>query len=133
MSGERVVVVDDDDGFRHLVVASLRSQGFNIVGSADSAASGRDVVARERPDIVVHDVRLPDMDGFDSVPLLREAAPDVLVVLMSGSHPADLESRRRRERVTVIDKAHPPMTWGSLLRDLLVEFQRNPSGAPAEE
>ncbi|WP_433891006.1 response regulator transcription factor [Streptomyces sp. CA-111067] len=66
-----LLVVDDEPNIRELLSASLRFVGFKVV----SAASGADAlaaVARERPDLVVLDVMLPDMTGFAVVKRLRE-------------------------------------------------------------
>jgi two-component system OmpR family response regulator len=65
------LVVDDEPNIRELLSASLRFVGFKVV----SAASGADAlaaVARERPDLIVLDVMLPDMSGFAVVRRLRE-------------------------------------------------------------
>jgi two-component system, OmpR family, response regulator len=66
-----LLVVDDEPNIRELLSASLRFVGFKVV----SAATGADAlaaVARERPDLVVLDVMLPDMSGFAVVRRLRE-------------------------------------------------------------
>ncbi|SDM93293.1 response regulator transcription factor [Actinacidiphila guanduensis] len=83
-----LLVVDDEPNIRELLSASLRFVGFKVA----SAATGADAlaaVARERPDLVVLDVMLPDMTGFAVVQRLREesgprplpGAPDRLPVL----------------------------------------------------
>ncbi|MEU3503564.1 response regulator transcription factor [Streptomyces hundungensis] len=66
-----LLVVDDEPNIRELLSASLRFVGFEVV----SAATGADAlaaVAKERPDLVVLDVMLPDMTGFAVVRRLRE-------------------------------------------------------------
>ncbi|PWI41053.1 response regulator transcription factor [Streptomyces sp. ICBB 8177] len=66
-----LLVVDDEPNIRELLSASLRFAGFKVA----SAASGNEAlaaVAKERPDLVVLDVMLPDMDGFAVVRRLRE-------------------------------------------------------------
>ncbi|WP_335972041.1 MULTISPECIES: response regulator transcription factor [Streptomycetaceae] len=83
-----LLVVDDEPNIRELLSASLRFVGFKVA----SAATGADALAavtRERPDLVVLDVMLPDMDGFtvvrrlreESGPLPRAGGPDRLPVL----------------------------------------------------
>jgi two-component system OmpR family response regulator len=66
-----LLVVDDEPNIRELLAASLRFAGFRVA----SAATGEQAlaaVAAERPDLVVLDVMLPDMDGFTVVRRLRE-------------------------------------------------------------
>ncbi|KOU15571.1 alkaline phosphatase [Streptomyces sp. WM6372] len=70
--GASLLVVDDEPNIRELLSASLRFVGFRVT----SAANGADAlaaVARERPDLVVLDVMLPDISGFAVVRRLREA------------------------------------------------------------
>ncbi|CAM4252502.1 response regulator transcription factor [Kibdelosporangium persicum] len=73
--GERLLVVDDEATVRELLSATLRFAGFRVT----SAATGAEAVAaatREPPDLVLLDVMLPDMDGFEVVQRLRERRPD---------------------------------------------------------
>ncbi|WBQ02782.1 response regulator transcription factor [Kribbella sp. CA-293567] len=68
---ERLLVVDDEDTVRELLSATLRFAGFAVT----SAATGAEAVAaatREPPDLVLLDVMLPDVDGFEVVRQLRE-------------------------------------------------------------
>jgi two-component system OmpR family response regulator len=69
-----LLVVDDEPNIRELLSASLRFAGFRVSAVA-SGAEAVAAVARSRPDLVVLDVMLPDMDGFDVVRRLREPRP----------------------------------------------------------
>ncbi|GAA3965070.1 response regulator transcription factor [Actinomadura viridis] len=73
-AGVSLLVVDDEPTIRELLAASLRFAGFTVT----SAATGAGAVAaavRNPPDLVVLDVMLPDMDGFEVIRRLRERAP----------------------------------------------------------
>jgi two-component system, OmpR family, response regulator len=70
MSAERLLLVDDEDNLRSMLQAALRHNGFEVV----SVATGRaalDAVDEAEPDLVVLDVMLPDLDGFDVCRRLR--------------------------------------------------------------
>ena len=70
MSSERLLLVDDEDNLRSMLQAALRHNGFDVV----SVASGRaalDAVEEQEPDLVVLDILLPDLDGFDVCHRLR--------------------------------------------------------------
>jgi DNA-binding NarL/FixJ family response regulator len=77
-----VLIVDDHDGFRAVARALLQSEGFEIVGEAGDGASALRAVERLRPDLVLLDVRLPDLDGFEVAERLaaKERAPAVVLV-----------------------------------------------------
>lgn len=68
---DSVLIIDDDAAFRALAVTLLRDVGLNVVGEAETAASGSEAAARLRPDALLVDVMLPDGDG---VTLARELA-----------------------------------------------------------
>ena len=70
MPGERLLLVDDEDNLRSMLEAALRHNGFEV----DSVANGRDAleaVSTSRPDLIVLDVMLPDLDGFEVCRRLR--------------------------------------------------------------
>ena len=83
----RVLVVDDSAPFRRAACRLLELCGFLVVGTADTAASGLEAVARLKPDAVLLDVRLPDGSGLDLCELLtlEEDAPAVLLVSSDGA------------------------------------------------
>ncbi|CAL9489115.1 response regulator transcription factor [Streptomyces sp. enrichment culture] len=86
----RVLVVDDEQSVTALLSTALRCEGWHI----RSAADGRDAVraAREfRPDAVVMDTVLPDMDGPEVLGWLRRELPDVPVLFLT---PGDGTGRR---------------------------------------
>ena len=70
MSGERLLLVDDEDNLRSMLEAALRHNGFEV----SAVANGRDAleaVAKDVPDLIVLDVMLPDIDGFEVCRRLR--------------------------------------------------------------
>ena len=79
-----VLVVDDHAGFRSRARLLLEAEGYRVVGEA---ADGRTAVAesrRLRPDIVLLDVQLPDVDGFDVAALITDEGDSTAVVLTSS-------------------------------------------------
>ena len=88
-----LLIVDDHAGFRALTRRLLGSGGFNVVGEA---ADGRAAVAaaRElRPDVVLLDIQLPDIDGFEVLARLRDGPAGPAVVLTSTRDRADYGER----------------------------------------
>jgi DNA-binding NarL/FixJ family response regulator len=61
----RVLIVDDHATFRATARRLLEAEGYEVVGEAADGASALEAVARLRPDVVLLDVQLPDMDGFE--------------------------------------------------------------------
>ena len=78
-----VLIVDDHPSFRASARAMLESEGFVVVGEAENGASAIDAVGLLAPDVVVLDVQLPDMTGFDVCVALQRrngALPDIILV-----------------------------------------------------
>ncbi len=88
-----VLVVDDHDGFRSFARALLQAEGFEIVGEAVDGASALAAVERLKPDLVLLDVQLPDLDGFQVAERLAARDDPPSVVLVSTR---DAASYRRR-------------------------------------
>ena len=79
----RLLVVEDEPNILELLSASLRYAGFDVV----TAAAGTEAVQaaqRHRPDLIVLDVMLPDMDGFDVIRRLRGGGARIPVVFLTA-------------------------------------------------
>ena len=78
-----VLIVDDHPSFRASARAMLESEGFDVVGEASDGAGALDAVQALEPDLVLLDVQLPDMSGFDVCAALEAndgGRPDVVLV-----------------------------------------------------
>jgi DNA-binding NarL/FixJ family response regulator len=80
----RLLIVDDNAGFRGSARALLEAGGFTIVGEAATGEEGIAAVAALRPEAVLLDVQLPDLDGFEVAQRLRAANGGVRIVLTSS-------------------------------------------------
>jgi DNA-binding NarL/FixJ family response regulator len=82
-SAPRVLVVDDEPGFRDAARRLLERRGYAVVAEAGSAATALDAVERFAPQAVLLDVRLGDDDGFELCRRLTQARPELAVLLAS--------------------------------------------------
>jgi DNA-binding NarL/FixJ family response regulator len=84
MSDVRVLVVDDQELYRQAMAAVVdATDGFVVVGSADSGEECLSVAERLRPDLVLMDVNLPGMDGVEAARALRARSQPPTVLLLS--------------------------------------------------
>jgi DNA-binding NarL/FixJ family response regulator len=88
-----VVIVDDHGGFRSSVRALLEAEGFQVVGEAEDGISALAAVDQLHPSIVLLDIQLPDIDGFEVAERLARAGDPPAVVLVSTR---DISAYRRR-------------------------------------
>ncbi len=84
MDDIRVLIVDDQEPFRVAMATIVaETDGFMVVGSVTSAEASLAAAARLRPDLVLMDVNLPEMDGIEASRLLTSDPGGPVVVLLS--------------------------------------------------
>jgi DNA-binding NarL/FixJ family response regulator len=84
-----VLIVDDHELFRETARRVLAASGFTVVGEANDGAGAIQAVNTLRPDVVVLDVQLPDMNGFQVARELSRSAWAPAVVLVSSRDRSD--------------------------------------------
>ena len=76
-------LVDDDEAFRGIMSSELERMGFRVL----AAGSGKEALERLEsfsPDVVLLDLRLPDLSGLEVLPLLKEREPEAEVIMLTG-------------------------------------------------
>jgi DNA-binding NarL/FixJ family response regulator len=80
-----VVIVDDHPSFRASARAILEASEFEIVAEASDGAAALAAVAAHRPDVILLDVQLPDMTGFEICELIGHANGDEPAIVLTSS------------------------------------------------
>jgi len=94
-----ILIIDDHSSFRLHARALLESDGFTVVGEADDGASGLAAARSMRPDLVLLDIGLPDIEGFEVAVQLAVDGPPPLVVLTSSREASAYGPRLAESRV----------------------------------
>jgi DNA-binding NarL/FixJ family response regulator len=90
--GPRTVIVDDHAGFRSCARRLLQGEGYLVIGEAPDGVSGLASARELKPELMLVDVCLPDMDGFELAEQLQELDPRPTVILTSSRDCSELES-----------------------------------------
>lgn len=80
---ERVLLVDDHAGFRATARRMLEADGFDVVGEAADGPAALAAIAALRPDVVLLDVGLPGMDGFEVAEHANDSDPCAIILISS--------------------------------------------------
>jgi DNA-binding NarL/FixJ family response regulator len=84
-----VLIVDDHPSFRATARALLEAEGFTVVGEAADGAEALAKTSELRPDVVLLDVQLPDIDGFEVTRRLCANGASPAIILVSSRDAAD--------------------------------------------
>src|SRR4051794_27306713 len=80
----RVLLVDDEPRLVRAFMRVLRLEGYEVMSATDGVGA-KTLIERERFDVIVSDVRMPEMNGFELLRMAGRTDPDVPVVLITGS------------------------------------------------
>jgi CheY-like chemotaxis protein len=81
----RILVVDDDESTRECIAERLASQGYEV-STAEDGFDALLQLTREPPDVVISDLNMPNMSGFELLPVVRRVLPHTLLIAMSGAY-----------------------------------------------
>jgi DNA-binding NarL/FixJ family response regulator len=94
-----ILIVDDHGAFRAQARALLVADGFTVIGEAVDGRSGLAAARSLRPDLVLLDIGLPDVEGFEIARELAVTGPPPLVVLTSSREASEYGPRLTSSRV----------------------------------
>ena len=81
----RILVVDDDESTRECLAALLSSHGYEV-STAEDGFDALLQLTREPPDVVISDLNMPGMSGFELLPVVRRTFPHTMLIAMSGAY-----------------------------------------------
>jgi CheY-like chemotaxis protein len=89
-----VLVVDDDDGLRELLRLHLSAAGYEVQAAEDAIAAGY-LVLRSPPDLIICDVNMPHLDGFEFIAAVKgdKSLPDIPVIFLTSMEEGDHRGR----------------------------------------
>jgi len=82
---ETVLIVDDHPGFRAVARRLLELEGYEVVGEAEDGMSAIHAARTLRPDFILLDVQLPDVDGFEVAERLCDSDPAAPLIVLTSS------------------------------------------------
>jgi DNA-binding response OmpR family regulator len=131
MSTQRVLVVDDEPKIRMTVRGYLEADGFQVVEAADGP-SGLQAVTRDRPDLVVLDVMLPGIDGFEVLRRIRETSRVPVILLTARAEEVDRLIGFTTGSDDYVTKPFSPRELALRVRAVLRRTEGGPEAAPAD-
>ena len=85
MASEKIIIIDDEEAMLHLLRIELEAEGF-IVFSALDGKAGLDLIEKNRPDLIILDVMMPDLNGYEILTRLKgnKSTKDIPVMMLTA-------------------------------------------------
>lgn len=110
----RILIIDDDEGFRYLLHMHLSLAGYAVQAAVDGAAGGR-ALLEQAPDLIISDLRMPYLDGLELLSLLKQEQASVSVPMILLSCHWDDGALARAADLGAADCLSKPLTRDDLL------------------
>ena len=122
-SKPRILLIDDNAGFRELVRIMLSNEGYSVAVTEDAVEGGKAMLAGQH-DLVILDIEMPFMNGFELLSAMRAdpSTAALKVIIVSGTK--DLETLIKAEQLGVVDYLVKPVTRERLLESINASLKR---------
>ncbi|GJM16006.1 MAG: acetoacetate metabolism regulatory protein AtoC [Thermodesulfobacteriota bacterium] len=127
MKNKTILLIDDDKSFRRVIEYQLVEEGYEVI-TADNGSIGLDILSNQKIDLVITDIRMPEMDGLELLKKLKEISYDGIVIVVTAY--GSIESAVEAMRLGANDYITKPVDKNELLlkvekalkyKDLLIE------------
>ncbi|MDP4181068.1 MAG: response regulator [Bacillota bacterium] len=114
----RIVVVEDEDRIRNGIVRLINnmSSGYEVIGEAENGLTGLELIAFHKPDLVIVDIKMHEMDGIEMLTLLKESGVKHKTVILSGY--SDFDYAQKAIKLGVCEYLLKPITASDLEQTL---------------
>ena len=98
----RLLIVDDEEDIRNGMSKGIPwpEWGFTVVGTAENGEEAVFLIEKEKPDVVLSDIRMPKMDGVELMQYLHDNCPDIKIVILSGYNDLEYLNMAIKNQVT---------------------------------
>ena len=116
-----ILIVDDNRFFRHQLRCVLeREADFQVCGEAENGRQAIEMAQLLRPDLIILDLAMPVMNGFEAAQLLKRSMPDISIILLSNYSGVFSEQEAHSAGIsTLVEKSESASVLISKARELL--------------
>lgn len=134
----KVIIIDDEQSILETLEMILLEKGHQVL-TAQDGPSGLAIIQREQPDVVILDIRLPGMSGFDVLRKIKEGNKEIYVIVITAYHDMETTIQAMKlgayeyvhkpidadELEIVVDKAERNLRLSARLDNLITDISRN--------
>ena len=113
MNTQKILVVDDDSTISKGLLETLNMEGYHAVDSAPNGLDGLEKYKAMRPDLVIMDMEMPVMNGYESSQKIKEINPNANILVLTGT-PENIYAKKTIDEGYASVLLTKPVSWGQL-------------------
>jgi two-component system, OmpR family, response regulator len=117
----KVMIVDDEVDFLETIVKRLKTRGIDVAG-VESGYKALEVLEGSSPDVIILDVKMPGMDGIETLREIKKKKPQTEVIMLTGH--ASVESGIQGMQLGAFDYVMKPVALDELLEKMRQAYER---------
>ena len=117
----KLLIVDDELDVREFAANFFRKRKFDVI-TADHGEQALELLEKEKPKLILLDIKMKGMDGIEILTRIREKNKDVSVIMVTGKGPEEDESYKKCEDLKISGYIHKPLELDKLEQAVLSEL-----------
>jgi len=122
----KLLIVDDELDVREFAASFFRKRKIKVT----TAASGEEALQKieeEKPELILLDIKMPGIDGVQTLACIRDQNKDIKVIMVTGRKPEEDTAFEKCRQLGALDYIHKPLELDELEKIVLKEFNKNKS------
>lgn len=121
---KKILFIDDNADLREEILEALQFEGFDVLGASDGL-EGIEVAKLEKPDLILCDIRMPEIDGFEVYKQIKSHTSTALIPFIFLTALAEQDEVRKGMEIGVDDYIVKPISLEDLLRVIYIRLQKS--------
>ncbi|MCM8800844.1 MAG: response regulator [Candidatus Omnitrophica bacterium] len=114
----KILIVDDELDVREFAANFFRKRNLEVVTACDGYEALR-IIEKDRPDLVLLDIRMPNLDGIETLGRIREKDKELKVIMVTGKNPEEDKSLAKCKELGVLAYIHKPLKLDELEKTVI--------------
>lgn len=117
----KLLIVDDELDVREFIANFFRRRKINVV-TASSGEEALEIADKEKPTLILLDIKMEGMDGIETLERIRQKDPNVKVIMVTGKKPDEEEAFEKCKQLGALSYVHKPLELDELTNIVLKEL-----------